>query len=601
MKGWSAIAVVLLTVAAPARAYVDLAPTLARVVREAQAITVAEVIRFSPEKGAVILKKIRDLKGETGPEPLKHQLVRDHEAGVDRAILDWAAPGRRCVLFTAGKTAVVCLGEGWYQVTSSEDGWWRLAAPRTELPLAYYGAVSRLTEAVPLLLAGKSAVITTLPHGADKEGASFDLALNRAALPGLVKVQRLRATLRMPDVAMAAGSSDDLVVGAGRAGRDDIPALREQLRSADPTARAEGAADLGSLGHDAAGAAADLSQLLDDHAPEVRFAAAAALLRIRPGDGRPAKVLSEGLGSADTVARRQAARAAGLAGLAAAPLAGQLAALLKDPDVPVQRAALQAVATLGPAAANAAGQVASLLDQPESAIDAADALGRIGPAARPALKRLARMLSAEAPAQRWAAVRAMAQIGGEGAAPAVRFMIRELPTAPHVESYNMLIYLSLLGPVAKAAIPAVRQAKVMNTSLRDTTVWAIDPGSELPALGPAWNIEHVQFILESYLREFPDRFKPVAATLARRVMSGTAGDVPEWGYKLLARFPEQSLGVFTPGLSDKERVMRERAAVALGYMGRAAAAAKPQVALAVKAAQDEREQRLLQWCLQEIE
>ena len=61
----AALAWMMLT-AQPSGAYVDMAPTLARIVREAQTITVAEVVAFSPEKGAVILKKIRDLKGEIG-------------------------------------------------------------------------------------------------------------------------------------------------------------------------------------------------------------------------------------------------------------------------------------------------------------------------------------------------------------------------------------------------------------------------------------------------------------------------------------------------------------------------------------------------------
>jgi hypothetical protein len=46
--------------------------------------------------------------------------------------------------------------------------------------------------------------------------------------------------------------------------------------------------------------------------------------------------------------------------------------------------------------------------------------------------------------------------------------------------------------------------------------------------------------------------------------------------------------------------MRERAAVALGYMGPAAAAARPQVSQALDTSQDERERRLLQWCLRQI-
>ena len=192
----AALAWMMLT-AQPSGAYVDMAPTLARIVREAQTITVAEVVAFSPEKGVVILKKIRDLKGETGSDSLMHRLVRADESSLDAPIADWAEPGRRCVVFVTGKAAVVCIGEGWYQAYTQENGWWRIGEPRPDLPLAFYGSVSRLEDALPLILAGKTAVITALPHGANREGASFDLALNRASLPGFVKVQRLRASNRM--------------------------------------------------------------------------------------------------------------------------------------------------------------------------------------------------------------------------------------------------------------------------------------------------------------------------------------------------------------------------------------------------------------------
>ena len=107
----------------PAPAYVDLVPTLARIIRESRTITLAEVDRFNPEKGAVILKKVRDLKGETGAEPIKHQLVRTNETAMDRPIQEWAEPGQRCVIFLTGKAGVVCVGEGWYQIGASDDDW----------------------------------------------------------------------------------------------------------------------------------------------------------------------------------------------------------------------------------------------------------------------------------------------------------------------------------------------------------------------------------------------------------------------------------------------------------------------------------------------
>jgi hypothetical protein len=444
-------------------------------------------------------------------------------------------------------------------------------------------------------------VITALPHGANREGASFDLALNRSNLPGLVKVQRLRASTKMPEMAMGVGSNPAFVIGMGRVGREELPALRAKLKSTDATVRAESAVDLGFLG--AAEAEGDLAKLLDDDSPNVRLAAASALLRIKSkGTGtRSLDILDKELASEDVVIRRHAAGAVSLAGSGAAPLAGKLAALLKDPDSLVRRNALQAIATLGPAAAEAVDPVAALLGNRATAIDAADTLGRMGPKARTALKALAPLLSADAHAERWAAVRAMAQIGGPDALPAVKFMMRELPKASEIDGYNMLIYLSLLGPVAKDAIPLIQKAPVRNPILRQTTVWAIDSSADLPSAGPFGDAEFAQYILESYVQELGDHLKPAAQVLAKKIMAGKAGNVPPWGYKLLAKFPEDSLAILTPGLAREELVMRERATVAIGYMGRAAVTARPQVAQAMKMSQDEQEQRLLGWCLRELD
>jgi hypothetical protein len=582
-------------------AYVDLAPTLARIAREAETITVAEVSNFSSEKGIVILKKISDLKGKTGSEPLRHQLVRVDEPSLDAPLANWAEPGRRCVIFTTGKAAVVCIGEGWYQANALDNGWWRIGAPRPDLPLAFYGSVSRLTEALPLFLAGKSAVITALPHGANREGASFDLALHRASLPGFTKVQRLRIGKGMPEMAMGVGANPAWVVGMGRVSKDELPALRRNLNAKDAMVRADSAVDIGYLGPDAAEAANDLVKRLDDQAPKVRLSAAASLLRVAGKEARAVDVLAKGLADENAAIRRDAARSASLAGAAAAPLADKLASLLKDSDPTVVRTALLALAALGPAAATACEQVTPLLDRPETATDAADALGRMGPGARASLKALARLLDSKAPAQRWAAVRAMSQIGGPDAAPAVKFMIRQLPRASEDDGYNMLIYLSLLGPVAKEAIPAIRTSRVRNPILRQTTEWAISPSADLPSSAMWGNAEFLHYIHEAYVHELGDHLKPAAEGLARKIMTGKAGNVPSWGYKMLARFPDESLAILKPGLSSTELVMRERATVAIGYMGRAARAARPSVAEALKSSADDREQLLLQWCLRELE
>jgi hypothetical protein len=490
-------------------------------------------------------------------------------------------------------------------VQASTDGWWKLGPDRPDLPLAYCGTVSRLSDAVELLASGKTAVITTVPHGTEG-AASVDLAMNRPNLGGLVRLQRIRANLRMPQVVMGVSANPAYLIGQGPAGEEEIPALIEKLNSADATVRAESADDLRTLSTKAGAAAAVLEKLLDDPAALVRMSAAAALLRIAPGNSRPIGILTEGLSSSDAVVRRHAARAAGLAGPLAAALAGRLAALLSDSDELTRVAALEAIATLGASAAGAMDAVVKLLDDPQSASDAADALGRMGLAARPAQKRLAQMLSAEPAALRWAAVRAMSQIGGEDAAPAVQFMIRELRNASEVDGYNMMIYLALLGPVARDALPAMQNARIRHPVLKPAAMWAIEPEKRFPWQGnerfgmPMREADVVGSVFECLVNELGEHLKPASRVLAQKIMDGTAGDVPLWAYRILARFPEEPIAILSAGLTDEDIAKRERAVVALGYMAAAAGPAKARVSESLRHAPTEREQRLIKWCLREI-
>jgi HEAT repeat protein len=603
--GWS------LGWATTASAYVDMAPTLAKIVSDSKKIAVVEVVAVDRAKRVVTLKEVQALFGEGLTDSIEHQLAPTAGATVPHAILQWAAPGARGVLFSSRNTALLCMGQGWYQVRSTESGGWRLAKERPDLPLAYHGAVSRLSEAIRQMLAGKDAVLTVVSHGADNEGASFDLALNRAALPGMVKVQRIRANLKMPPMVMAASANAAYVIGMGAVDEADVAALTERLQASEATTRAEAADDLRTLGRIAASAANALTKLLDDSERRVRFAAAAALLQIGASESRARDVLGAGLASNESPQRREAAKAVGLSGAAAGPLAEQVAALLKDSDESVGAAALQAIAGLGPAAANVADAVALLLDEPGSAVEAADALGRIGAPAASALPRLAKMLDSEQPAVRWAAVRAMAQIGGEGAHPAVDFMLRTLKgNASEVEGYNMMIYFALLGPVATDALPTIRSVRIKNPVLPSATMWAIQSDRMLPwqsggrgpgpggpgGEGPQFGV----WIYESYIHELGPRLQPSAMLLARKLLDGTAGEVPEWGYKLLACGGNDVLELLAGNLAHEEGVQRERAAVALGHMGPAAAAKKDRVEEALRKSASDREKRLLTWCLRKV-
>ena len=67
----------------PAHAYVDLVPTLAKVITDSKKIAVVEVVEFNRERHVVVLKETRLLKGEGSAEPIQHD-VRPAEARQSR-------------------------------------------------------------------------------------------------------------------------------------------------------------------------------------------------------------------------------------------------------------------------------------------------------------------------------------------------------------------------------------------------------------------------------------------------------------------------------------------------------------------------------------
>jgi hypothetical protein len=83
------------------------------------------------------------------------------------------------------------------------------------------------------------------------------------------------------------------------------------------------------------------------------------------------------------------------------------------------------------------------------------------------------------------------------------------------------------------------------------------------------------------VRELGQRLRLTARLLVQKIMDGTAGNVLAWGYEILTCAPEETMNSLVPHLADDNIVMRERATVALGYMGPAASPARDRVAAAL--------------------
>jgi HEAT repeat protein len=461
--------------------------------------------------------------------------------------------------------------------------------------------------------------VTTVQHGAD-DAASFDLALNRMRLPSVIRVQRIRANMSMPGTVAAVSANPAYLVGPGLVGEEDVPALLKRLSSPTGTVRVEAAEDLQQLGRKAASAEAPLVKLLADPVIRVRVSAASAVLSVGGKHDDALDVLAKGLSSTDAATQRVAADAVGRAGQAASPVVSSLVGLLKgQTNASVRHAAVRAVAALGPAASDAATALVPLLDDSTLMIEVADALGRTGPAARPVPKRLVSMLADDQPPTvRMAALRAMAQIGGPEAHPAVDYIIKALPSTDEIGMYNMEIYLSLLGPVASDAIPALQSTRLMNPVVPTATLWAIRSNS-LPwrpvtrgrngfpvgappgggGFGGGFGFDLFSTMYLAYFRELGERLRPVALMLLKEIQDGTANDTPLWGYKLLTCAPTESVTQLSAALDSDDLSTREHATVALGYIGAASFPARASLRTALGKASTDGEKRLIEWALRE--
>ena len=591
-------------VARSAFSYVDLAPTIAKVINDSRSISILELSSLDRQNRTATFKELRTLKGPAGTTPLVHPAAAADNAIIPRPILQWAHPGAQAVVFSSTRTALVCIGSYWYQLNLIGSTP-RLGPDRVELALTYCGSVPRLIHGVEVMLAGGDAILTMMPHDVDRN-ASFDLALNRLAYPGLVTLERLRANLKMPNTVWNVSSSPNYLLGLGPVDESDLPELIRQLQTGDPAARASATEDIRALTEvvgaaRTASAVPALEKLLSDSSSGVRTAAAGTILRITHGHDAARKVLAEALTSPDPATRRDAANAAAITGTAGAPLVTALAKLLKDGD-DVKFAALRAIGTLGPVAVAAREAVIPLLDSPEDLIDAADALGRMGIHARPIPPAMSKMLNSDQAAVRAAALRGMCQIGGKEALPAAEYIAQNISDANEIDAFNWTEMMALIGPFAREPALRIQSVPMPNPAVLSATNWAINAPGTLPWQGA--NIDDLgdlfSFVWATYVLELGERIRPCALSLAPQLMNGTAGEVPDWGYKILNAAPAESVAVIAPHLADKDKAKRERAAIALGRMGPPAAAARPKLEAAIATTRDEREKNLLAWALREI-
>jgi len=181
--------------------------------------------------------------------------------------------------------------------------------------------------------------------------------------------------------------------------------------------------------------------------------------------GLPLAYYRERLKSVSPAARVAAVRALGAFGEDAGPVAGDIAAVVADPDDQVRAAAAWALSQIGPQGAAAVPALAKALRDanPQVRDLAALALKAIGPAAAPAVSDLIAALHDPVAYVRAPIVDALGAIG-----PEARTAVHPLAEKLLAKDEEGLVLNSIatalgdIGPEAKDALPALQQALAMH-------------------------------------------------------------------------------------------------------------------------------------------
>lgn len=224
---------VLLAMAQPGLAYVEIAYTLGRVVQESTAITVLKVEKVDKERNLILFRKVQDLKGVMAGETAKHNIGRAgfHEREW-KAIMDWAEPGKTAVFFNNGGASETCIGNYWYQAYNGGE-WWNMSHGEPYMLRSYAGAPEKLAAVVQSMVAGQEVVVPCMVDG-DKNALQLRTA----------RIQRMKASLRIQDYNaqrdFVGWGGDDFRAVAGMAGFTHIAGVS----SVGPDVRGVAVADV---------------------------------------------------------------------------------------------------------------------------------------------------------------------------------------------------------------------------------------------------------------------------------------------------------------------------------------------------------------------
>lgn len=167
--------------------YIEVPYTLGKVVEDSTNIVLVEVTRVQKDKGLILFKKIKDLKGKYPGEQIKQNIGngdRGFHPRESQNIMKWAAVGERAVFFCNEEASETCIGTYWHQCYR-EDQWWGMSHAEPYLLRTFCGDVEDLARAVLDMIDGKEVVVPCL---VDANTAQLHQRKG--------KLQRLKASLK---------------------------------------------------------------------------------------------------------------------------------------------------------------------------------------------------------------------------------------------------------------------------------------------------------------------------------------------------------------------------------------------------------------------
>src|SRR5262245_373679 len=232
-----ALGLLAVFVASSADAYITAPVQTLGKLCESTYITLVQVEKFNREKGVIIYRKVKDLKGKYPLDRIRHafdlQNTPQHKGSGDVPVrpdakdwqhaIAWAEAGKTAVIFSLkydpyGDFGHTYIDGCWYATMCPQrdwDFWWAIYADPALLTRWHCGKPADLATAVEEILAGKPAVVPSLAGG-----TRDDLRAGKG------RIQGLKASLQITDFNL---ERDRVSIGPPR----EIPILIKDLEHAD--------------------------------------------------------------------------------------------------------------------------------------------------------------------------------------------------------------------------------------------------------------------------------------------------------------------------------------------------------------------------------